>query len=69
MPNRTTGTVKWFNADKGYGFVITESGDEVFVHYRQIAGGGYPVLTKGQRVSFAITSGTKGLQAEQVQLI
>lgn len=69
MANRETGTVKWFNAEKGFGFITPESGADVFVHYRQIEGGGFKSLDEGQRVSFVVTKGQKGLQAEQVQAL
>ncbi len=62
------GTVKWFNAEKGYGFIQRDSGDDVFVHYSAIEGGGYRSLEEGSRVSFVVQSGPKGLQADQVEL-
>ncbi len=61
-----TGTVKWFNADKGYGFIEQESGPDVFVHFRSIVGDGYKSLQEGQQVSFEVTQGEKGPQAENV---
>ncbi|MEU4211056.1 cold-shock protein [Streptomyces sp. NPDC026206] len=65
-----TGTVKWFNAEKGFGFIAQESGGpDVFVHYSEIddAGGGYRSLEEGQRVEFEVTQGQKGPQASQVR--
>lgn len=62
----TTGTVKWFNADKGYGFIEQEDGPDVFVHFRSIAGDGYKTLKEGQQVQFEVTQGQKGPQAENV---
>jgi len=61
-----TGTVKWFNADKGYGFIEQENGPDVFVHFRAIVGDGYKTLQEGQQVSFEVSQGQKGLQAENV---
>ena len=63
----TQGTVKWFNSEKGYGFIAREGGDDVFVHFSAIAMDGYKSLTEGQRVSFDIVEGAKGLQAANVQ--
>ena len=63
---KETGTVKWFNADKGYGFIQRDSGEDVFVHYSAIQGDGYRSLEEGSRVSFVVVSGPKGLQADQV---
>lgn len=61
------GTVKWFNAQKGYGFITNEStGEDVFVHFSGIAGEGYKSLEKGQNVTFDITEGNRGLQAVNV---
>jgi CspA family cold shock protein len=62
------GTVKWFSNEKGFGFIERESGDDVFVHFSQIAQDGYKSLEQGQRVSFEITEGPKGLQASEVKL-
>lgn len=61
------GTVKWFNDAKGFGFISRESGDDVFVHFRAILGNGFKSLQEGQKVSFVVTQGQKGLQADQVQ--
>ena len=55
-----TGTVKWFNADKGYGFIEQENGPDVFVHFRSIVGEGFKSLNEGQRVEFDVTQGQKG---------
>ena len=63
----TKGTVKWFNAQKGYGFITNEStGEDVFVHFSGIAGEGYKSLEEGQNVTFDITEGNRGLQAVNV---
>ncbi|MCB1672342.1 MAG: cold-shock protein [Pseudomonadales bacterium] len=64
--NRELGTVKWFNASKGFGFITRDSGEDVFVHFRSIRGKGHRVLKDGQRVDFLISESTKGLQAEDV---
>ncbi|MEU0542387.1 cold shock domain-containing protein [Nocardia sp. NPDC005978] len=61
------GTVKWFNAEKGYGFIAREDGPDVFVHYSEIEGNGYRQLEEGQAVSFEITEGKKGPQAAAVK--
>jgi len=60
------GTVKWFNAEKGYGFIEVEGGDDVFVHYSAIQGEGFKTLDEGQQVEFDIVSGSRGPQAENV---
>ena len=62
----TTGTVKWFNDQKGYGFIAPESGDDVFVHHNEIQGEGYKSLAEGQKVEFEIAEGPKGAQAKNV---
>ena len=62
------GTVKWFNGDKGYGFIAVEGGPDVFVHFSAITGGGYRSLDEGQKVEFDITQGQKGPQAENVKV-
>ena len=69
MSNTTTGTVKWFNESKGFGFIEQASGPDVFAHYSAIAGGGFKTLTEGQRVEFLVTSGQKGPQAENIVAI
>ena len=63
------GTVKWFNTSKGYGFIGRESGEDVFVHFSAIQGEGYRSLKEGERVSFDVTNGPKGLQAENVERV
>lgn len=63
---REKGKVKWFNASKGFGFITRDSGDDIFVHFRSIQGSGHRVLRDGQRVEFAVSEGSKGLQAEDV---
>ena len=65
----TQGTVKWFNATKGYGFVTCDDGKDVFVHYSAIQGDGFKTLDEGQRISFRITQGSKGDQAADVEKI
>ncbi|ABO48586.1 cold-shock DNA-binding protein family [Desulforamulus reducens MI-1] len=60
------GTVKWFNAEKGYGFIETEEGSDVFVHFSAITGDGFKTLEEGQRVSFNVVQGNRGPQAEEV---
>ncbi|WP_199620339.1 cold shock domain-containing protein [Paenibacillus alkalitolerans] len=60
------GTVKWFNAEKGYGFIETEEGNDVFVHFSAIQGEGYKSLEEGQRVEFEVVQGNRGPQAENV---
>ena len=62
-----TGTVKWFNADKGYGFITVDNGDEVFVHFSEIKGEGFKTLEEGQKVEFEVTQGNRGPQASNVQ--
>lgn len=64
---RETGKVKWFNSSKGYGFIERETGGDVFVHYTAIQGDGFKSLDEGQAVTFEVTRGPKGLQAENVQ--
>ncbi|HLF98904.1 MAG TPA: cold shock domain-containing protein [Acidimicrobiia bacterium] len=62
-----TGTVKFFNAQKGYGFISREEGDDVFVHYSSIQGDGYKSLEEGQRVEFDVAQGRKGEEAQNVR--
>ena len=66
--SRESGTVKWFNTSKGFGFITRDNGDDVFVHFRSIRGQGHRTLFEGQRVEFSITEGDKGLQAEDVAI-
>jgi len=63
---KETGTVKWFNAAKGFGFIQRDSGEDVFVHYSAIQSAGFRTLEEGARVSFVVKRGPKGLQAEEV---
>jgi len=69
MSERVTGTVKWFNSGKGYGFIAQENGPDVFVHYSAIQGEGYHTLEEGQKVEFSIEQGKKGPQAVNVVVI
>lgn len=66
---RTRGTVKWFNAEKGYGFIAQSNGDDLFVHYSEIQGSGYRTLEEGATVEFEVTQGRKGLQASAVTVV
>lgn len=66
MSEKQTGTVKWFNSEKGYGFIERASGKDLFVHYRSIVGEGHRSLTDGQQVEFTEVDGAKGPQAENV---
>jgi len=63
---RTSGNVKWFNDAKGFGFITAENGDDVFVHFSSIQGGGFRSLPEGAAVEFEVTRGPKGLQASNV---
>jgi CspA family cold shock protein len=67
MSNRIIGTVKWFNATKGYGFIGRDDGEDVFVHFSAIKMEGYKSLKQGQKVEFSIEQGPKGLQAADVE--
>lgn len=67
--DREEGVVKWFNVNKGFGFIIRDVGGEVFVHFRSIRGTGHRTLREGQRVRFAAAEGEKGLQAEDVSIL
>jgi len=69
MAAREKGTVKWFNNEKGFGFIAREQGGDVFVHFKAIQGDGYRSLVEGQRVEFTVTQGQKGLQAEEVSVV
>ncbi len=62
----TQGTVKWFNSEKGYGFISVDGGTDVFVHFSAIQGDGFKTLDEGQRVEFEVTQGSRGPQAENV---
>jgi CspA family cold shock protein len=66
---REKGTVKWFNAAKGFGFIQRESGEDVFVHFSAIQSNGYKSLDEGARVEFEVTKGPKGLQASNVEMV
>ena len=67
--SQVTGVVKWFNSDKGFGFIEQESGPDVFVHFRAINSDAFKTLDEGQKVSFTVTQGQKGPQAENVTII
>jgi CspA family cold shock protein len=69
MSERTTGTVKWFNSGKGYGFLAREDGEDVFVHFTAIRSEGFRTLQEGQKVEFSIEQGPKGLQAADVVIL
>ncbi len=69
MSEKETGTVKWFNGSKGYGFIERAEGDDVFVHFNPIVGDGFRNLEEGQRVEFNVTQGHKGLPAENAVVI
>ena len=66
MSERVQGTVKWFNASKGYGFIARDGGEDVFVHFSAIQTDGFRTLDEGQRVEFTVENGPKGLQASDV---
>ncbi|MFP4252222.1 MAG: cold-shock protein [Guyparkeria sp.] len=68
-PVRETGKVKWFNVDKGFGFIIRDNGEDLFVHFRAINDGGASRLTEGQKVEYQIGQGRKGPQAEEVVIL
>ena len=67
MSDRQVGTVKWFNDSKGFGFISRDDGPDVFVHFRTIQGSGFRSLAEGQKVSFKVVQGQKGLQADEVR--
>ena len=67
MSNRQSGVVKWFNDEKGYGFITPQSGDDLFVHFKAIQADGFKTLKEGQAVTFVATRGQKGMQAAQVR--
>ena len=69
MSERVTGTVKWFNGAKGFGFIAREGGDDVFVHFSAIQGDGFRNLEEGQRVEFSIEQDRKGLRAANVVVL
>ncbi|ADJ27474.1 cold-shock protein [Nitrosococcus watsonii] len=69
MSEQQTGTVKWFNDSKGYGFIQREGGSDLFVHYRSITGSGHRTLKEGQQVSFIEVQGQKGPQADNVTVL
>jgi len=69
MSTKTTGTVKWFNETKGFGFIEQESGPDVFAHYSAILDSGFKTLAEGQKVEFNLTQGEKGPQAESIVCI
>ena len=66
MSEKITGTVKWFNESKGFGFIARESGPDVFAHFSAIQGSGFKTLEEGQRVEFSVATGAKGPQAENI---
>ncbi|WP_028866209.1 cold-shock protein [Psychromonas aquimarina] len=66
MSNTVTGTVKWFNESKGFGFIEQESGPDVFAHFSAIVSDGFKTLAEGQKVQFTVTQGQKGPQAENI---
>ena len=66
MSNKVTGTVKWFNESKGFGFIQQESGPDVFAHFSAIVSDGFKTLAEGQAVEFTVTQGAKGPQAENI---
>jgi CspA family cold shock protein len=68
MAERVTGTVKWFDSSRGFGFIERSKGNDVFVHYSSILSGGYRDLYEGQQVEFEVIQTTKGLQAENATL-
>ncbi|MBO1518639.1 cold-shock protein [Oceanisphaera pacifica] len=68
MSTRETGTVKWFNEEKGFGFITRTSGPDLFVHFSSIQGEGFKTLQEGQSVTFVVGQGQKGPQAEEVEL-
>lgn len=69
MADRETGTVKWFNESKGFGFIEREQGEDVFVHFRSIRGEGFKTLSEGQKVEFTLAQGEKGPQADDVVVL
>ncbi len=67
--SKTSGTVKWFNESKGFGFIEQESGPDVFAHYSAITGAGFRTLAEGQKVEFEVSQGQKGPQAENIIVV
>lgn len=67
--DRETGLVKWFNEEKGYGFIARDSGGDIFVHYSAITGAGWRSLAEGQRVEFTVGEGRKGPAAQNVEVL
>ncbi len=68
MSQRETGQVKWFNEKKGFGFIINQQGDDIFVHYKDIQGSGFKTLHENDVVTFVLDKGPKGLKAQDVAL-
>ncbi|MGW6832263.1 cold-shock protein [Streptomyces sp. NPDC054949] len=68
MSSRQSGTVKWFDDEKGYGFITPQAGDDLFVDFKAIQADGLKTLKEGQAVSFVVTRGQKGMQAQEVQI-
>lgn len=66
MSEKVTGTVKWFNEAKGYGFIEQKSGPDLFAHFKSIVGSGFKTLVEGQKVEFTVAQGQKGPQAENI---
>jgi CspA family cold shock protein len=69
MSNTVTGTVKWFNETKGFGFIQQENGPDVFAHFSAITGDGFRTLVEGQKVEFVVSQGQKGPQAENIKVL
>ncbi|HED07072.1 MAG TPA: cold shock domain-containing protein [Ignavibacteria bacterium] len=69
MAERKQGSVKWFNSEKGFGFIQQASGNDLFVHFKSIIGDGYKSLEENDKVEFSITEGAKGPQASEVRLV
>lgn len=69
MSNVTTGTVKWFNEAKGFGFISIDNGQDVFAHFSEIRSNGFKTLAEGQRVEFMVETGKRGLQASQIVVV
>jgi CspA family cold shock protein len=69
MAERKEGSVKWFNSEKGFGFIQQASGEDVFVHFKSIVGDGYKTLEENDKVEYSVIQGAKGLQADAVRLI